>query len=295
MLTPAGQNRVRIELPSRHLPQHIDAIFSESTPKAASGVQRTFNAPTLVDLNAENTLWTVYGPEGVGAARLGNGQEETDPTAAELLRMKSIVASISAAALSTELGADELANWYPAWEQRFNVSRDALRAAAVLSNPLAAGQTATLSEPEIEARKLAKEQTLLARRFEPAGGSRSKVAPVISAGELLAEHRTGQTPRLVMVEGAASSLRLDYPRQETSDFGERIVWAILVLGSAIGLVVLFERRPWPKLSPYTIGAIAGLLGWLILTPALLGFIVFVVSLVGRLRQFWHVPPPVMSI
>lgn len=295
MLSPAGQNRVRVELPSRHLPQHIDAIFSETSPAVAASVHRTFQAPTLAELNAENTLWSIYGPEGVGHAQVSDGQESSDAASAELLRMKSIMASISAAALSTELSADELANWYPAWEQRFDTSRDALRTAAVLSNPLAAGQTATLSEPEIVARKLAKEQTLLARRFESASGPRTKPIVQYNAAELLTEHRTGQMPHLVVVDGAASSLKLDYPSQPTSDFAERIVWAILVIGATVGLVVILERRPWPKFSPYTIGAVVGLVGWLMLTPALLGFIVLVVSLVGRMRQYWLPSPPPASV
>ena len=110
---PGPEDRYSVPLSTPQLPQRLEVVF-EGAADRASGELR-LDAPRLVGLPVERTLWTVSDPAGQGTSEL-TGLEPIGPARAELVRMQNTAALVGAAAelATTSEPADEEARWYDA-------------------------------------------------------------------------------------------------------------------------------------------------------------------------------------
>jgi hypothetical protein len=231
----------------------------------------------------------VYGPPQAGAGAPAGDRGEYSAVRHELLRLKSTAALMDdAASLSADFASEELARWYPAWEQRFTAARDTLHWRSLLANQLATADNIAPGEVETEARGVMKQHALVAKRLasQASTGARPTVAQTAALSDVASELHRGEPAALATFRGAVHPVRFEYTERRASDLSERIVWAILLAAGTIALVISLQGRELPQFSPFTIGAAVGLVGWLAFAPSGLWFVLLVLCLAARVREYW---------
>ncbi len=287
VLEPAGQDRWRVSLGSPQLPQHIEVLFQGQMPDGSWGPGRwRIDAPEIVDLEVERTLWTIYAPSQAGFGEPLIAQSKLTFAQQELWRTKNIAAMLNLAAdVAADQLPEEIVRWYRPWQGRFERSRALIRRDYLAA---AAGRPA---REENEAQALEQEQVNVVRRLG-ASARRNRAnsgRSASEASELLTAQRTGQRPTLCMFRGGVAHAEVRYARALTGDVGARILAAFGLLASGLAGVWLLRRLPWRTRSPASGAMAVGLGWWLALHPSPLGLAVFCMGAAGKLRRLWHTP------
>ena len=160
LLAGLEPQRWRLALGSRQLPARIEVAFAGAV--AASGGAKRFEAPQLVDVEVDTTLWTVSGP---AAERLRRDPAQRLASAGEqdLDRLRSIVSVVELPPeMIGEHLAEEIVRWYQPWKQRYSAWR------ASLDGDLAAGAARTNRK----------------NRSRPAGSTRSSKRSIAGSARL---------------------------------------------------------------------------------------------------------------
>lgn len=244
------QGRVWIPLGPEQLPQRIDVVFFGRLSSIAALPGDVISAPSLADVPVEQTLWTVRGPVGavVDEALL----EHTRTDEVEQARIRAGAASLilqMAETLTPPVAEAGFESWTRTWQRR----RD--RAARV-----AAGTQGAQGDAETE-------------RFETAAWD----------GQVSGNSR-GEPTRLA-VQGASSSINVQFTFGQTSDIGMRagisavIAWLALLLGLAMRRFRVWEcvERSW-----HALGVSAGIVWWLWFTPSFVGLVIMAIFLTAAI-------------
>ena len=78
LAVPRGDGRWRLSLGPQQLPQRIEVVFAGELTGLSDRTRKRFEAPSLVDLPVDRTLWTIYAPAqnqpGTAGGRLSSPQ-----------------------------------------------------------------------------------------------------------------------------------------------------------------------------------------------------------------------------
>ena len=281
-VAPAGPQGWQFALGPPQLPQHVEVVFRGTLANAqASAGPLRFEAPSLVGLEVEETLWTVFGPPGAGR---GEPLDTSAMTAAgqELQRLEASKSILGLAAhVASEQMPEEMNRWQSLWKGRFLAAR-----ARVGRLTLTSGQGAGRRDLETWARE---ENEIATRPGIMATTPAILGAPAFEPLQLIAAN-VATDPNSVgcMFVGSAPTLTLRYPQVSDGDLGWRILASIVL--SSLALVLVWRRPAVAavRLSSPRLLALIGICWWLWLAPSVVGFAILLVTLTvglfGRLRS-----------
>ncbi len=284
MLEPAGQNRWRVSLGSPQLPQHVEVLFSGQLPQNSWGTDRwRLDAPAILDLEVDRTLWTIYAPSQAGQAAVLEGQSNITAAQQELLRSKTVAAMQD---LANDVAADqlpeEIVRWYRPWQGRFERSR-----AIVRRESLAASRSKP-SHEENEVRALEQDQAAVAKRLgaSTAMQPRPQCAFCDEPSEILSLLQTGHRPTLGIFRGGERQVNIRYPLIPSGDAVPRFMAALACVAGGLASVWLLKRTAWTTRSAASYAVVIGLVWWLVLHPSPLGLAVLLIGLAAKVRRLW---------
>jgi hypothetical protein len=275
-LAPLEHNRWRLGLGPPQLPQRLELVYTGALADSTDG--QRFESPRLVDLEVEETLWTVYGPRPfeIGPSHGAS----TGPIEQELHRLKSVARLLQLPAeIVGEQLPEEIARWYRPWRKRYFAYR------TELSRELAAiGQTSAQSAEAIEAARLdAKVSAVDERLASPALDPRN-LSQFDAAAELLpAIPSPARTVRLI-ANGRLYSLEFSGLQAASAGWIARFAVAIAMLACGIAAAYFLRARELPKFAPWVAITAIGVTWWLCLAPSIIGLVVLVAGAWTALRE-----------
>ncbi len=272
-----GDNRWRLTLGPQELPRRLEVVYNG--PVSTTADDTRFDAPRLLDLVVDETLWTVYAPRDTRMAPRNDAVPTVTAAQQELHRLRSIAAlALLPAEILGERLPEEVARWYRPWKHRYSVSRADLDWALAIR-----GQDNTQSAEAIEARQLnEKIRQLDARLGAPASGAR-RTSHFTLPAELLSASRATFQPTRYIARGDAHTLNLRYPQARGAGWTARITFA-LTLVVVVGVAIFMLRdHKLPKASPGIVIATVGVAWWLLLTPSFVGLVAMAVGALTALR------------
>jgi hypothetical protein len=279
-ITPAGDQRWRLPLGSR-LPQQIEVVFTGHWP-SDNDVPRLLEAPRLIGLPIERTLWTVSGPWWAGSATVMNADLVT-PYALELRRYETLASLVDSAANTLlEIAADETQQWYVVWARRMIAARETLSRLRLLEP-----DTEWDLEPTANTDFVLQDQERLAGRL----GTSDLLADLLADPPLDASAAARFQSSLgrphsgveAMFLGEASAIELDYPRPLRGELPWRIVNVLVaaaVLLATVATVRYTAAVTWLGARPRIIALAVGVFWWLFLSPSAAGWLIIVAAFVG---------------
>jgi hypothetical protein len=276
-LIALGDNRWRVALGPPELPQRLEIVFTGELSGSAS--QKKFEAPRLLDLQVDETLWTVYSPHSASAARGEAPAEAMSVAQQELHRLRSVtnLAQLPAEILGEHL-PEEIARWYRPWRRRYLAARAAL--ADALSS---AGEAVAQSAEAIEAGALDAKISAVDARLGSSALKPQDALPRAVAADLLPIGGAAYRPARYLTKNASTALELRYSQAPTSGWSGRIVAAIGLVVLAAGAIVWLRKREVPQFAPAGIIIAVGVAWWLFLAPSALGLLLILVGAGTLLR------------
>jgi hypothetical protein len=281
VVTRLADDRWRLELGPRQLPQHVEVLYTRGADTGLEAVQ----APRLVNRKVRDTLWTLYAPRLLGSPE-PRQQGRSGPAEQHLKRLASLadLVDLKAEVVGEHL-PEEIARWYDAWRARYRAARAGLR------RELIAGRRDTAQAAEnVQARKLDEHIRAVDERLGAARSAARQVPQQDALSQLSAVARGTMLPS----HFAAS----DFPRLQVrfaSGAADHFVGRILV---AIVTLILSGTATWwlrtrtvPTLAPWIVAGGIGLAWWLLLGPSFLGFVAFAAAASVALWSRWPTPRP----
>ena len=267
-----------LELVSRDLPQRIIAVFSGAIAEggwAARQVQ--IRVPTPVEWNITRTLWTVVGPPAASQGQLV-GLGESTRSQQQLLRLQSTAEALDVAnQISRDTLPNEITRWRRPWIRHYQTLREQIRQ----REAGAAGDVSIAEQLE------PLDRAVLAGAAPAPLPNPTMTPPVSENTESFAMvHRSfgiGPQATYGMTTGKAGSIEVRYPHLPSSDFAQRLVAAIGLVGFAgAGGLALRDRR-LPQISVRAAAIGIGLVWWLLLEPSVVGLCL---AIAGLLSLLW---------
>jgi hypothetical protein len=281
-----GDGRWRLGLGPQQLPQRLEVVYAG--PFEHRGDFRRFWCPNLLDVDVEQTLWTLHNPIGLGS---GRAQDSTSPVARgqqELDRLKDIIAltQLPADVVGEHL-AEELGRWYRPWRKRYADARAAI-AQELARSPNDAKPSALADQVAELDRQIAATDvqmgvsTLEARSWTPRFDAVDQLVAALPASTPVAHYQ---------LRGAVYDLDVRFPLAPVEDRASR--WAaglsILALGMALGYLI--GNKPLPTLAASWVLAALGIFWWLALSPSIVGLFALLVAIWLAARDRWQTAAP----
>jgi hypothetical protein len=280
LVVPLDGNRWRLGLGPQQLPQRVEVIYTG--PLAGSSSRRRFQAPRLVDLGVDRTLWTVLGPPQFGSGGPAGSPGPRNAAEQDLVRLKSLAALVQIPAeIIGEHLPEEIVRWYQPWKQRYVTSRAALEWRLI-----AARQNSAQSEEILEAGKLDAQISAVDARLGLPGTDARRVSLADASTDLIATGRSGLLPACFIVNGESHDLELAY-RTASDGWGPRLLAGLIIVLVGSILAAFARSRPLPAFSPWLVIGGIGLVWWLFLAPSFLGLAVLLGAGWGALRARWR--------
>jgi hypothetical protein len=301
------------------LPQQMEIVFTADLPsETASSGHWLLSAPVLVDLPADQTLWSVTATTAASASGgnvaaggisgggvvgdsvadgsvPGNIATAVGPAPAtalhqNLIRLETILQLIESAGSAPAAEPDgQFVRWLPLWAHRLLVARGAVDRCRVREGSSEAGRAADEEIHAIDVRqaKLIHRPGIGRLMAEPS------VSPLASPSadnvvDLWRQtDRDGRPVSDYLVRGFDSSLTLALPHRGLGETGRRLVSALWG-ATIVGLLFWLAGRPnrWTTIvsRPAIFGIVAGLFWWLEMEPSWLGLVIVAVSLLAVFRS-----------
>jgi hypothetical protein len=292
-ITPDGDQRWQVPLGGR-LPQRIEIVFSGNW-SLESRVPAVLEAPRLIGVPVERTLWTVSGPRRAGAAAAANS-DRASLSGLQIRRHETLAGLIEAATTTLlEIASDETPRWYATWARRMVASSETLSRLRLLGpaadwDPLAAGASGTSSPGGVSPSAvdvILQDQQRLAERLGTSDilAQYSSAPPPDESVTRIFHATLGRTHGMLgaMFLGEAPAIELAYASPYAGDLPWRIVQA-LVAAVVLSVVVVLLRYtsavPWLLRRPRLLGVAFGLFWWLFLFPSAAGWLIVAASLVA---------------
>lgn len=284
----------RFRLVSRAVPQRIEVLYCGRLSSPVSGGPIVLEAPSLGPLPVRQTLWTVFSPKDY-RPRPG-GLDPVDEARLDLIRLKALALAWEQAAESAAGESDADGGWNRLWLSRWIAARGRLQ------RRLAAGV------PSPERREYEKELPVLDERFAAlVKRSHDSDATTPGSRQLDGESSLIQTalgsaspaPACYALSPGASSLTIAYESERSEP-----VWHRMLLGAACLALVPFTlvrrmRRgatAWLVRWAGVFGVLAGLIWWLFLEPAALGWLMVLFALICvAISRWWKSRRPATEV
>ncbi len=270
----ASPGRWRLQLVSSRLVQRIEILFS------GRGTTGRIEAPQLVDVSVERTLWTVQLPPSLTPVE-GNLPSQSASTL-DLARVRSLSEII--AAISFDESLEEMTRWYQPWVLRMQLALADLRNSARLENHRQALHEADIID---DFQRDVARQLGLETYFEQAQRGRTLAA---ESGSLWQATASKHAAFYAASEGPAPVLMLEWVDATAARRWNRYEAALAVL-AALGLaalaMVLIRRLDISLASPQWLLAAAGIVWWLWLSPSFLGLVLVAISLLLSVPMGWR--------
>ncbi len=279
LVVPLDGNRWRLGLGPQQLPQRVEVIYTG--PLAGSSSHRRFQAPRLVDLGVDQTLWTVLGPPQFGSGGPVNSLGPCGAAEQHLVRLKSLTALVQLPAeIIGEHLPEEIVRWYRPWKQRYAALRAALDWRLV-----AARQNSAQAEEALEARKLDNQIGAVDTRLGLPGPDARRISLADASTDLIAPGRADLLPAYYIVNGESHDLELAY-RTASDGWGRRLLAGLVVVLVGSIAAVFVRSRPLPTFAPWLVIGGIGLVWWLLLAPSFIGLAVLLGACWAALRARW---------
>ena len=286
-IAPTGEQRWQVPLGGR-LPQRIEVLFTGvwSTDVVTPAI---LEAPRLIGLPVERTLWTVSGPRWAGAATAANS-DRASQAGLQVRRYETLAGMIDSAANTLlEMATDETPNWYSTWARRMVAARETLARLRLIGpatnwDPVAPGSAGgATSTTDL----ILQDQQRLAERL---GTSEileqlTTDAPLDESAATIFQASLGLPHGALgaVFLGEAPVIELSYASPYAGDLPWRIV-QVLIAAVLLFLTVLLLRYTsairWLFERPRLVGIAFGLFWWLFLFPSALGWLIFFASIVA---------------
>ncbi len=275
--------RWRFRLGPRQLPQQVQVVFTGML-KPAQWQQRTavVQAPKLVGIAVEQTLWTVQGPT-TGNIEVVADDSQLGPLPHELFRLEKTAALVETASdVLAERDPSDISNWYLAWSRRLAASRSRATqwhfASSAHGSEEAALKIIDTKQAEIAAR-------LGAADLKTQSESEcSQVTQPIDVWRIALD-RSAPIRRCAFSD-AREAIEFHHRVQANNMATEPWVAVMVLLGVA---VVSFVVLPHPVLEyclhrcPQLLGIPLGIVWWLWFAPSFLGVIVLLLAALTSIR------------
>jgi len=177
-----GANHWRLALGPQHLPQRIEIVFSGDRTPMTAGAPTQLEAPSLVNLQVDRTIWTIYAPPQFIAGPRAEEVVSLSRSQFDLFRLQSAVDMLDLPAdVAADQAPEEIARWYRRWKRRFTAARSTLKWHLSADAPSVGAAEEGLS------RKIDDRQKLAAKRLgvPDTTAGRSNAAVLDAPGELL--------------------------------------------------------------------------------------------------------------
>ncbi|HTN77231.1 MAG TPA: hypothetical protein VL096_18360, partial [Pirellulaceae bacterium] len=282
LLSRVNANRWQLMLHHDQLPQHIEVVF-RVPPDSGNELQ----APTLVNLPVERTLWTVATASTQQRWELVDSERLVDASRQTLYRLKNAAALLEqAAGVLPESDTSEVASWYLPWARR-----------GVAAKAAFAQQESDRESPSValthEMRSLAQDADVITQQWGvsplAAQAERESIQPAGDA-DLMPLLSPATTPALrAMLPGSATALTIQARRTQASPLIGR--WVVGLVIVAILLATSLLQR-WPLVAdaairyPQALGMVVGLTWWLLLQPGFIGLAIVLLFAISTLRWPW---------
>lgn len=251
----SGDDRWRVPLGPELLPQLVEVLFSgHAVQSAQQGNETVFDAPVVLGIPVNQTLWTIQGPRTSQP-----GLPTLIHTTANAKRLQTVRRQVSESLLRLGLTDASQANpgdrdaWRVAWDERIEQIN---RGPAEVLGPLQ---------------------------------STSKVPADLAGHWLKASEGAGPATHCVL-RGESPRISIQYSRSTSQKIVGQVGGLICLLALAVG-GSWFSRRVWLRelwyRSPHLVIGVIGLAWWLFCTPSFLGLLVLVVGAVSAIRPRWQ--------
>ncbi|MGD9724246.1 MAG: hypothetical protein AB7O59_23990 [Pirellulales bacterium] len=266
-LRELGSNRFRVSLGPPELPQRFEVTYASTFASHSDG--RKLPAPRLLDLEVDQTLWTVYSDDlPQPPAAKNKTVQRVSAMQQELQRLRTIteVAQLPAEIRGEHL-PQEIVRWFRPWRLRYTATREALAGALAEAGPNAEQSTAA-----VEARSLDQQLAAVDARLGAPDDRLPGSLQLIQPAELLrASGGHGEVQRFAS-KGSLQYLEITDQRAATAPAG-RFALALAICALAGVVIYQLGDRELPKLSPGVVLVVAGVAWWLLLSPSFLGLAV----------------------
>ena len=276
-VTELVENQWRIALGPSQLPQRLEFVYCG--PLSGSAASKRFQAPRLVDLETDITLWTIDSPIGYGSPRVESPAEAVEPVAQMLARLEcmSSLVQLPAEAVAENL-PEELARWYRPWRKRYQESR-----AMISRESIVAAKAGGTTDQQALAGPY--DQVMAAVETRIGAGANARNLDIsASDAQLLLELDSESTRAHYRSSGAATELTVRYAQVPAGSFWSRAIFGSLVLDVGAVTVVFSRHRTLPQFAPSTVMAAVGFAWWLFLTPSVVGLFVLIAAIVLAWRS-----------
>ncbi len=264
-LHSVDEGRLRVSLGPPSLPQRMQVVFAG--PILQSGGSRRFEAPRLLDLDVEETLWTVYGPANSMADASAMSESPVGAARQELSRLSAVAdLALLPAEIRGEHLPEEILRWYRPWRQRYATAREGLTQALV-----AEGRQPDATPEALQAQQLDEQIAEIDERLGSFDASAPQVAPWVTPAQLLSAGQRNATTLRYANSGSQRAIELPYHRSISGGWFGRIALSMMIVALATAGILLLRRRDLPKLAPGVVVTLVGAIWWLFLAPSVIGF------------------------
>lgn len=250
-----------LRLGSDRLPQRIEVLFTGKQPTSSPIGDRRIVAPTLVELPAIQTLWTV---EYEGRQRLRPLLQHTSvPLTKQLeLRLQTVRELLEIA--NSDERARTASSEYDAWRRPWLDLAGYLETGLQLSNERDGAVLRTVNVGAADTLGYAAHWRSHSKQSEDVHSAVQGDAP-----EIIVEYEGGGLPRSLVIltmiavgMGAVSVVRAGFSRTA-------------ILGD------------WMSRWPHAVGVLIGVAFWLVATPSLLGWTLILLFVISSVRPYWR--------
>ncbi|HEX3727790.1 MAG TPA: hypothetical protein VHV08_16170, partial [Pirellulales bacterium] len=271
-------NRWRVTLGPPQLPQRLEVIYSGPLVEY-QGNQR-FEAPRLVGLEVEKTLWTINSLPSFTIAAPSQNIAPVSSAKQSLTRLETIGAlmQLPSEVIGEHL-PEEILRWYRPWKRRYQESRKMF--AAQLARFVQGGET---SPEASEARRMDQQIEAVDARI---GSANLGTRPVISAPEawgLLLSSEHDWSPTYYQSLGQVAQIDVRVATSYSSDIPARVAGGLAIVALGVFAALALRMRKLPDVSPWIVVAVVGVAWWLLLAPSFVGLVLLAVALATAFRS-----------
>jgi hypothetical protein len=287
-------------LVSERLPQRIEVLFRGALSDPLHSGPRKFIAPSLGNLPASQTLWTIFSPPSL-EHEIGKEEKTATLIHQQWMRFRNAAATISSAEnLLQSDDAEETLRWYQIESRRLTSAQAALQKELAL---MPVSESTEKLHKEIET--IDQEQNDFAKRIgltkvltQVKTESTAYGAPTDVWQQWPGEPRHAAR---YAVDGKAPSITVNYQSVEYIGPLGRIAASLCLAGVVFIFILGIRHGTWTTLlenRPYAIGIATGLAWWCWLWPSILGLIAMIVCLIvcrrARRRETAAIKPAPIS-
>jgi hypothetical protein len=283
-----GAEDFAIQLGPERLPQRVEVVFTGQLPAQWHDRETwPLPAPQLVGLPVERTLWTLRTAGDAERVVPRNAESLPSALALEKWRLNNSADLIErTVGLLDDRRQQEIDHWYGGWGRRLLDAADRVRRAGWIAADAEAYDPGAVTELNRQQRRIA-ERLQTTQLWDAWSGTPPRPAQAPDAWRVATEPFMATT--YAANKGKTESLELAAIDRASSAFWSRsavTLVIVLLAGLAYGAFSRGWIQPLVAQWPHLGGVLLGLVWWLFLWPAFLGWLIVGISVLGVFRKPW---------